>query len=76
MLRKVGLNSFSPFPNQSNQLLKFRQAPLVTESLASLEKAVPTSKEEDVPVAGQIDILCICNLVKTVQLPIVASYMK
>ena len=34
-------------------MLKFREAPLVVESLASLEKAVPSPKEEDEPDAGR-----------------------
>ena len=34
-------------------MLKFREAPLVKESLASLEKAVPSPTEEDEPDAGR-----------------------
>ena len=37
---------------QCNQLLKFRQTPLVTESLGLLESAVPQTKDEDEPDAG------------------------
>lgn len=38
---------------QATHLLKFREAPLVKESLASLEKAVPSPTEEDEPDAGR-----------------------
>lgn len=37
---------------QANQLLKFREASLVVESLSSLEKAVPSPKDEDEPDVG------------------------
>ena len=40
------------FSLQATQLLKFREAPLVKESLSSLEKAVPSPKDEDEPVDG------------------------
>ena len=40
------------FSCQATQLLKFREAPLVVESLASLEKAVPSPKDEEEPVDG------------------------
>ena len=32
--------------------MKFREAPLVVESLASLEKAVPSPKDEEEPIDG------------------------
>lgn len=38
-------------------MLKFREAPLVVESLASLEKAVPSPKDEEEPVDGGMDIV-------------------
>ena len=40
------------FSCQATQLLKFREAPLVVESLASLEKAVPSPKDEEEPIDG------------------------
>ena len=40
------------FSCQAKQLLKFREAPLVVESLASLEKAVPSPRDEEEPVDG------------------------
>ena len=46
---------FSIYPFcQTNQLLKFRQASLVTDSLSSLEKAVPAPREEDEPDVGML----------------------
>jgi hypothetical protein len=35
------------FIQQANQLLKLREAPLVTESLSSLEKVVPRPKDDE-----------------------------
>jgi len=36
-------------------LLKFREAALVVESLSSLEKAVPSPKDEDEPDVGMAE---------------------
>ncbi|XP_078369401.1 inositol polyphosphate-4-phosphatase type I A-like [Oculina patagonica] len=46
------METMSRLSDKASQLLKFREAPLVKESLASLEKAVPSPKEEDEPMDG------------------------
>ncbi|CAH3021774.1 unnamed protein product [Porites evermanni] len=43
------METMSRLSDKANQLLKFREASLVVESLSSLEKAVPSPKDEDEP---------------------------